>query len=149
MNADKIDFIHKSIIHIKSKPTLKVISKLYITLKSYGYDIKKLNYDDRNYRSILEYCDYIEKLVKENNVCIISPPNNKYIHVKFKENILIPQNANIDDEDKDYEDKDYQFNNDKYSVISDSDSDSDSEQNVDDVDDAEEYYDSGNEEFSD
>lgn len=149
MNEDMIDSVHKSIIHIKSKPTLKAISKLYISLKSHGYNVNKLNYDEYNYDSVLRYCDYIEKFVKENILNTFTPntPKNKYIHVKFKENILIPQNANIGDND---EDEDYQFNNDKYSVVSESGSESGSERGVDDVDDVEdEYYDSGNDEFSD
>jgi hypothetical protein len=150
MNEDKIDFVRKSIIHIKSRPTLKAISKLYITLNSIGYNVNKLNYDEYNYDSILKYCNYIEKFVKENNLCNINTPKNKYIHVKFKENILIPQNVNINDEDNE-DDKDYQANGGEYSVMSESDSEVDSEQNIDDVDadvDAE-YYDSGNDEFSD
>lgn len=149
MNEEIIDYVLKKTIHIKSRPTMKSISELYITLSSAGYAINKLKYGEYNYVDIIDYCNYIENLVKKKNKTEKNTTKNKYIHIKFKENDLIPQQVYIDEENED--DKDYQFIVDDGIILSDSESDNDSESeqnNENDIDDGDEYYDSGNDEFS-
>lgn len=149
MSEDFKQNIHNKIIHLKSRPTRKTLSEIYIEIKKNGYNINKLSYENYDYENIIKYCEYIENVLKDNtniNTTEKYKKKNNYINVIFKEHEHLPKNIYVNECDN-YEDKDYHFLNDKDSVVSSSDDNSekqnDENENEDDL-----YYDSGNDEFS-
>lgn len=135
---DDFEFIRRKIIHIKSRPTFKNISSIYSLLDKYGYkkDIKILGYNKYDHNNILELCKKIEETISKNSNPSEVKTNNHFVSIKFEESLLLPEHIYRSVKDvNDIEDID-----DIESLVNSVDSE------IEDID--EEYYDSGNDEFS-
>jgi hypothetical protein len=139
-NIEEYEIIRRKLIHIKSRPTFKNISSMYSILDEYGFkDIEKLGYKNYTYDNILELCRKIEELDNKCRNPKVVKSNNQFVSIKFEESLLLPEH--IYRSVKDVDDSDDILDNDKESLT-----DSIESEIIEEID--EEYYDSGNDEFS-
>ncbi len=145
MNTELSDTIKRKIIHIRSRPTKYNVNNLYILLKNIdSLNAPKIKQGEYTYENIIKFCDDTEKFITKGNFKDNygeESVQKKYVYVKLEESFHLPNNIYFVEKDDDDIIDEAPLNIDDIDI-------SDSDQELDVEDDADDYYESDDGEYS-